>query len=57
MRKAVVAVLYHHIRITNMERKMSKKGKYDRKKNRALRKGFQVNLEEKEGETYSTGAF
>ena len=40
-----------------MERKMSKKGKYDRKKNRALRKGFQVNLEEKEGETYSTGAF
>lgn len=45
------------MRIKHMGRKMSDKGKRQRKKRRAIRKGFQVEQEEKEGEIYGSGAF
>ena len=44
-------------RIKNMETKMCKKGLKRRKQLRAKRKGFSDICVEKEGETYSSGAF
>ena len=43
--------------INNMQRKMSVDGKTSRKLKRAVRKGFQVTNEEKEGEVSAAGQF
>ena len=44
-------------RIIKMKRKMSVEGKADRKRKRAVRKGFTDKNQENEGEVYATGSF
>ena len=44
-------------RIKNLKRKMSDKGKMYRKRKRAIRKGFEDNDAEKEGDVYGCGEF
>ena len=44
-------------RISKMERKMSVEGKSDRKRKRAIKKGFQVRNDDVEGKMYGSGQF
>ena len=46
-----------HRRISNMTRKSSEKGKKRRKQLRSIRKGFQDQLTEKEGQVYEPGGY
>ena len=50
------AKIDHH-RISNMTRKSSEKGKKRRKQLRSIRKGFQDQLTEKEGQVYEPGGY
>ena len=43
------------LRIEKMKRKMSTEGKGTRKRNRAIKKGFEVRDEDKEGVVYESG--
>ena len=44
-------------RVNKMERKMSVEGKSDRKRKRAIKKGFQVRTDDVEGKMYGSRQF